>query len=274
MRLFSNYWRLLRLSMALFAGASVAIGFLLSTRGGSLKTLVACILVVICITSAAFGLNALTDVDRDQINDPGRPIPSGKVSIANTHVLVAGLFLIGLTLTLWIPLRVTVIGAAVVLMLMFYRRIKNKSSLSANILTALMSGLCFILGGLIGTSIGVSWYPALLVLPRIVAREIAKDVEDIKGDKATGNTTLPMKLSAGKIRAIITALCYATVALALIPLFIRVFKPCYGILILPAIATIIMSTLTLPGKGTKIFLPMARLAMGLGIAAMLISSSY
>ncbi len=157
-------------------------------------------------------INDVFDVKIDSINKPTRPIPSGRIKLKTGKIYSLGLMataiivggIISLIVNHFGPVLI-VIGACI--LEYFYARDLKSTVLIGNISVGLLTGLCFLFGGvIIGCKNGniqiikISLVLAFFALLMTTAREIVKDSEDIEGDKKEGAKTFPIvygkKLSA------------------------------------------------------------------------------
>jgi len=140
--------------------------------------------VFICAFSMA--VNDVYDVEVDRVNRPDRPIPSGKVSVAEgTRVsfvmLAAGMACAILSLN---PLAL-VIAAAYAFLSWFYNSRAKKTGLVGNLIVASSLAIPFIYGGAVSRG---SIAGSLLLLMALTAffsgvgREVVKAMADVEGD--------------------------------------------------------------------------------------------
>jgi geranylgeranylglycerol-phosphate geranylgeranyltransferase len=99
-----------------------------------------------------------------------------------------------------------------------YSRWLKRTPLVGNLAVALVLGLAILYGGLAVTSFGdARWAAALLgaafAFGSTLAREIAKDIEDAKGDAAGGARTLPIVIGAGAATWVASVVIGLTLAL-------------------------------------------------------------
>lgn len=149
-------------------------------------------------------INDVFDVKIDSINKPTRPIPSGRIKLKTGKIYSLGLMataiivggIISIIVNHFGPVLI-VIGACI--LEYFYARDLKSTVLIGNISVGLLTGLCFLFGGvIIGCKNGniqiikISLALAFFALLMTTAREIVKDIEDIEGDKKEGAKTFPI----------------------------------------------------------------------------------
>lgn len=208
-------------------------------------------LAVFFETAAGNVINDYFDYNIDLINKPERPIPSGRISITNGRnyaylLFILGTicgFLISYLTSNWIPFMIVLISD----MILYLYAYKLKTTpLIGNLTVAFMTGFGFVFGGysinnpsIITTSIFLGFFAFVMT----AARELAKDIEDMEGDKAEGAKTLPI-LYGTKITAILSAILIV-IDCALCPLlyFNHIFGIYYLIVISIAVLIFIYSAI-------------------------------
>ncbi|MEO0155656.1 MAG: geranylgeranylglycerol-phosphate geranylgeranyltransferase [candidate division WOR-3 bacterium] len=159
-------------------------------------------------------INDIMDIEIDKINNPKRPLVSGKVK-KNIAVFMAIFFsIIPLIVSFFLGLKPFFLVILTILLLLFYS-MYFKKTLVANIVVAVTAGLSFIFGGFITDNI-FSLIPAFFALLIHTPREIIKDIIDIKGDRAFGIVSLPIMYGEEKARQI--ALIFLIILLFLSPI--------------------------------------------------------
>lgn len=208
-------------------------------------------LAVFFETAAGNVINDYFDYNIDLINKPERPIPSGRISITNGRnyaylLFILGTicgFLISYLTSNWIPFMIVLISD----MILYLYAYKLKTTpLIGNLTVAFMTGFGFVFGGysinnpsIITTSIFLGFFAFVMT----AARELAKDIEDMEGDKAEGAKTLPI-LYGTKITAVLSAILIV-IDCALCPLlyFNHIFGIYYLIVISIAVLIFIYSAI-------------------------------
>jgi geranylgeranylglycerol-phosphate geranylgeranyltransferase len=142
----------------------------------------------VCTYSMA--VNDIYDVEVDRVNQPGRPLPSGRVSLEAAQrisvlVLVSGLATSVLTLNL----GAVVIASVYAFLSWLYSSRAKKAGISGNLIVASSLAIPFIYGGVIsGGAVGSS---LLLMMAGTsffagVGREVVKAMADTEGDSKRG----------------------------------------------------------------------------------------
>jgi geranylgeranylglycerol-phosphate geranylgeranyltransferase len=86
------------------------------------------------LTGAAMAVNDYHDYDIDKINEPNRPIPSGKVSLKASLVATAIMTLIGLSFAFIISRPCLIFAAAAGIIIVTYTTIGKRAGFPGNIL--------------------------------------------------------------------------------------------------------------------------------------------
>ena len=198
------------------------------------------ILAVFFETAAGNVINDYCDYEIDLINKPERPIPSGRISLKSGKyfsylLFLAGTicgFIISIITNNWIPFLIVTI-ADIVLYLYAYKL--KSTPLIGNLTVGFMTGFGFVFGGfsinnpeIIITSMNLGFFAFVMT----TAREIVKDIEDLKGDKSAGAKTLPILI--GEKKPAIIASFLIIIDIILCPLLY--YNQIFGILYLPVIA--------------------------------------
>ncbi len=212
----SSWWRLFRPQNAAIAGIGVWLGWAsLRFSRAEIPLAVWGCLSMLLLTAAGNADNDVCDSESDRINHPERPLPSGL--LAAKPVRAAAFFLYALAVVLAgmadVFHGILVLGMA--LLLVVYNRTLKKLPLVGNLAVSLLCSL----------AIYFPEFPrmARYTLPACVfaflatlARELVKDLEDVKGDFAVGLNTLPIAAGANPTRKL--AFSLMAVLLAMLPL--------------------------------------------------------
>ena len=208
------FWEILRPFNCIMAGVAAVIG--LAVAGGSdLKAAFLIFFAVFLITGAGNAINDYYDREIDAINRPMRPVPSGRIlpDVAFRYSLAlfaAGCILAGLVNQ--ICLAVAVFNSV---LLFFYARNLKATPLAGNVSVAFLTGSTFLFGGAAAGLAGLfaDQVPFWLSFLASMSREIAKDIEDMAGDRVGGAKTLP--ILAGERYSAILAGAFALAAVVL-----------------------------------------------------------
>ncbi len=138
----------------------------------------------------------------DKLNEPERPIPSGKISPNQALVFSSLLFIAGLALSYYVNIYCFALALINTFLEIGYAARLKQIALVGNLTDSWFVASSFLYGALITASsahLMVKTSPALLVpLIAITAftanasREIFGDIQDLEGDKKAGAKTLPV----------------------------------------------------------------------------------
>jgi len=172
--------------LALIISAMI-VGFPLS-----LELLIA-FLIVFLVSSGGMIINDYFDYAIDKINRPKRPIPSKRISAKNALAYAIILLLIANVLSLNLNLYALVLVVLNTILVVVYSWKLKKTILIGNLCVSWLTASIFLLGSLLRGYLSI----AILILFSIVfsasvGREIAKSIEDVKGDKKLKLKTLPI----------------------------------------------------------------------------------
>lgn len=148
-------------------------------------------LVVGLIVSYGFAFNHYQDVIVDSINDPIRPIPSGRLSrrAAGVVALFLAVSAIALASTLSLPLLMIALFNTI-LSTLYSLYLKN-IVLVGNTVIAILDASIVVYGNLaVGAPTRATWIVCLLTFSYVLAQEILYAVRDHEGDLRVGLRTV------------------------------------------------------------------------------------
>ncbi|MEK7398657.1 MAG: UbiA family prenyltransferase [Candidatus Poribacteria bacterium] len=190
MNLFA-YIRLIRPLNGLIAFISVILGALLSSGGiNPIARVLVASFVSALLLSAGNAFNDYCDVESDRVNKPSRPIPSGQIKRQSALKFSVLLFIIGVVLAIFVNWIGFLIALIVSLLLVLYATKLRTIPLLANSTVGFLTGLTFIYGGLAVESAKGAVIPGIFAFLFTVAREVVKDIQDVKGDQSAGMSSL------------------------------------------------------------------------------------
>jgi geranylgeranylglycerol-phosphate geranylgeranyltransferase len=143
------------------------------------------------IAAGGYVVNDIFDVEIDRINRPDRPLPRGDITIHAAKLWYVTLTLTGLIPPFFLlPISNRIIALAAVIALFTYAAWLKRTPLVGNLVVAMVSGVVFVYGGVIGAAPIISLVPGLLAFAYHLGREILKAAADRLGDEATGAVTV------------------------------------------------------------------------------------
>ncbi len=203
-------------------GLGVFVGSVISTGRVMLsQELIAGSVACGIFTAFAMLTNDIIDLEIDKINEPTRPIPSGRFTVKGAMdyslvLLVFAIVVATLTRDVW---WIT-IPPLVAFLSVFYNIFLKRIGFLGNILVSVLVGLSFIGGGLIA----VGHIPTYLILFSVMAflanlgREVHKGVVDIEGDAARGTRTIAVSYGRETAKRVAALLYCFAILLALAPI--------------------------------------------------------
>ncbi len=230
------------------------------------------------ITGAGNAINDYFDRKIDRVNRPERPIPSGRVKASDALSLSQALFIIGIALTIYLNVACLLLAGLNALVLALYAAGLKRRGLVGNIAIGYLVGSTFLFGGLAIQEIWVDALPAVGILAAMAAlstvgRELIKDVEDMRGDRASGLSTFPLQHGTRKAAVAAAIFVGAAVVLAPLPYLLGMFGKYYlWVVTLSIIAFLWSTTLILRSQGRRAASNASvgcKIAMGLGLLAFL-----
>ena len=192
-------------------------------------------ILIMTLSAMAFigggdALNDYLDAEIDSVTYPGRPIPSGRISVRLARNLGVGLLLGSLVLAiLTFNVWCVVLMAIAVPLAFLYEIVFKVRGFFGNVIMGLLGGIVLLLGGAIIGDPMANFNIALASSLVMTAREIAMDIEDMEGD--VGRETLPMSVGT-RAASFISALFFIEgVIAAMIPIFKGMYGPLYSVAI-------------------------------------------
>lgn len=189
------YIELMRPINSLMSGAASIIGFLVASGFVLLPSHIVKLLLLFIsaflFSSASMAINDYFDREIDLVNQPNRPIPSGRVKPRNALLFSIITMIIGLSLSILITLEAFLIAIGACVVFTAYSAYLKKLGIIGNVAVSLCVALTFIYG-----SAALGMPTMLIVMFSIMAflanmsREIIKGIIDVEGDKLKGVKTL------------------------------------------------------------------------------------
>lgn len=222
---------LVRWPNALIAGVGVALGAWWT--GGRLndRHVLSAIAAALALAAFANTANDIHDIEIDRVVHPERPLPRGLVSLrvaSRVAIVAAVVALVAATLARPVLGLLTI---AVLAAMFFYSGAFKRYGLPGNLLVAVIASLPFLYGGWAAGRPRPALALVALAVPLHLAREIAKDLDDVGGD-AGARSTLPVAHGAAIARVALVLALLAFCAM-LLPWVMR--RPLFAVLIAPAL---------------------------------------
>jgi geranylgeranylglycerol-phosphate geranylgeranyltransferase len=148
-------------------------------------------LTLFFISGSANISNDYFDREVDRINLPGRPLPSGRISVPELWILFLLFTAAGLTTAALLgPLVLAVVSALWGIALLYNMKLKEYG-FAGNLIVATCLGMIFVLGGIIaGTINEVILAFSAMAFFFDLGEEIAADAMDVRGDQLRSSKSL------------------------------------------------------------------------------------
>ncbi|MFC6825587.1 geranylgeranylglycerol-phosphate geranylgeranyltransferase [Halopelagius fulvigenes] len=213
-----------------FTGAFVADGLLAPAA------IVAAVAATIFATAAGNAVNDYFDREIDRINRPSRPIPRGAVSERGALWFSVALFAGAVVSAAVLPVTAIAIAVVNLVALLAYTELFKGLPGVGNVVVAYLTGSTFLFGA---AAVDGAFETTVLVLFALsamatFAREVAKDVEDVAGDREEGLRTLPIVVGERRSLTLGVAVLAVAVASSVVPFLVGGFGAAYLALVLPA----------------------------------------
>ena len=178
------------------------------------------------LNGASNAINQIYDLEVDRVNKPGRPIPSGRLSIREAGIVTWVLYLVALGLAALVNWQCFALAASAALLTIIYSvpplRTKRDAIL-ANLTIAIPRGLLLKVAGWSMTKDAFHgaepWFIGAIFGSFLLGASTTKDFADMKGDAAGGCLTLPVRYGAKKAAWMIAP--FFVLPFLLIPIGVR-----------------------------------------------------
>jgi 4-hydroxybenzoate polyprenyltransferase len=185
-------------------GVLAAAGVLVGARGAGVTwspSVLLAALAAICLGAVANAFNDYDDRAIDAIIHPGRPLPSGALAPRTALRIVVIAAAGGTVLSALARPVLGVVSLGVIGVMLAYGRVKTRWGVLANAIVAVLGSMPFLYGAWAAGDPRVGIALVGIAAPLHFAREIAKDMEDVDGDRGR-RKTLPIVAGVGVARAI------------------------------------------------------------------------
>jgi geranylgeranylglycerol-phosphate geranylgeranyltransferase len=227
-------------------------------------------LVGFFLCAYSMATNDVYDLEVDRVNQPARPLPSGRISTQTANRLALLGLLAGMACaTLSLNLLAVVIAAAYAFLSWLYSYRAKREGLSGNLIVASSLAIPFVYGGVVSGGEAASSLLLLMALTAFfagVGREIVKAMADVEGDEKRGVNSLARGKGMRVASATGAAFFLLAVLTSWVPLFDRIVGPVYtvGVLVPDAIFVYLAASIT--AKRTS---PNARRVKSVALVGML-----
>lgn len=201
---------------------------------------------MLLLTAFANSHNDLVDYAVDRINRPGRPLPSGRLSLRSGYLLAWGSLLLALLIGLLDSSRHFVLFALLGITLWVYNKYLKGRPLVGNLWVALLTASPLLVAALDTGWQSQLWPPMLFAFLLSFAREMIKDIEDIPGDAACGLRTFPIACGIAPARQAVIVLLVVTGISLPFPVLLATYPASFlgfcAVLVLPPVGLALRAT--------------------------------
>lgn len=201
MRLVSAFAALVRLPNALMAAAGVILGAWW-VGGGISGSVFAAAFAAMALTAAANAWNDAADIEIDRIAHPERPLPSGQLSRSTANTFASCSAVIAVVFSLIAQPYLAVFSLILLVPVRFYSPHIKRLGLPGNLTVALIASLPFVYGAWAAGRPRAGLVLLAIAAPLHLARELAKDLDDVTGDAGV-RRTLPVRIGARGTRVML-----------------------------------------------------------------------
>lgn len=241
----SDYLEIMRPINSGMVGLAIIISAVITGGLGIINHVVLIILSFITgftISGASMTINDYYDREIDAINEPKRPIPSGRISPKGAIIFTVILSIIGLASSFLISLWAFTTAVIAWMLMMSYSIWGKKRGLLGNLMVSTCIALPFIYGGLLSGKVLSSLSFSLIAFLSNTGREIVKGVVDIAGDKTARVRTVAVVYGASMAANIATLFFLAAVASSAVPVYLHLVSYWYIPFVLITDAGLILSS--------------------------------
>lgn len=234
------YLEIIRPSNSIMAGFAVFLsGMIAAGRQVPPLGVFLAVMGTIAASSGGMVMNDYFDYDIDSINRPQRPLPRGAVTRRNAFIFAVILFGLAYLLIAFTNWLCILIGYPAIALVFVYSWKLKRRPFSGNFVVAFLTSLTLVYGGAAAEKVLLVSMLAVCAFFANFSREIAKDIEDIKGDQSLGSRTLPILWGVER-SAQLSAVCLTLgIAATFLPYFAGIFGWLYLALVIPVDAIMV-----------------------------------
>ncbi len=261
------------LNLVIASIATLAGAWLQVSRGMRLEPALWAAAAVLAAVAGANALNDWVDRKADAVNRPGRAIPSGALSARGALVTA----LVTYAAALVLATRVGVVAVDIVLLWVLvtaaYSLTLKGVPVVGNVVAAAVTASVLLLGAVSQSRPAAAPVLAALVLAFLfnLAREFAKDAQDVAGDQVQGVRTLATVRGAGAALMASRVTIVASMLAVVMPFALGILGLWYGVIavVIQVLLVLAFSSIARPGEGAapERASALLKLAMVVGIAA-------
>lgn len=179
------------------------------------------------IAGGGNAINDCFDLEIDRLNRPGRPLPSGALTLNQANALWVALSLTGVTLSYLLTPWNLYISVFWVLALYYYSRTLKRTVLAGNVTIGILTGMAFLFGAVVTGEPSTALFPGIFAFLVNLTRELLKDVEDVEGDRNAGAMTLPVRYGTRPALMMATLVVVMLISATFLPYLLSIYSISY-----------------------------------------------
>lgn len=179
------------------------------------------------IAGGGNAINDCFDIEIDRLNRPGRPLPSGALTLNQANALWVALSLTGVTLSYLLTPWNLYISVFWVLALYYYSRTLKRTVLAGNVTIGILTGMAFLFGAVVTGEPSTALFPGIFAFLVNLTRELLKDVEDVEGDSNAGAMTLPVRYGTRPALMMATLVVVMLISATFLPYLLSIYSISY-----------------------------------------------
>jgi geranylgeranylglycerol-phosphate geranylgeranyltransferase len=243
---YQAYIELIRPLNLLITFITVIVASIICSPGNMNLSPVLLAALAAALTAAAGNvINDYFDVGIDKINRPDRPLPSRKISLKSASIFYLSLVILSLAMASLVSLYAFLVVLLANNLLFLYSYNLKRILLLGNVVVSFLTGFTFIYGGIVVANPKAAVIPAVFAFLINMIREIVKDMEDIKGDKAVGVITFPGKFGTGVAKILLAIIIGLLILFTVYPYYFHIYNLEFLLIVLFSVNLILVYILRL-----------------------------
>jgi geranylgeranylglycerol-phosphate geranylgeranyltransferase len=206
----------LMMGLAIIVGAVVTGG---ASILGDPQALLLAFLTGSTLTGASMAVNDYFDRGIDAVNEPRRPIPSGRVTPTEALSLTVILSLAGLAASYFVSVQALAVALLSWALMAAYSAWGKRTGFPGNLMVSTCISLPFVYGGLLTGRVEVSLLFSLMAFLSNTGREVAKGIVDVEGDRGAGVRTVAVSRGPAAASRLAAAFFVAAAASSILPVY-------------------------------------------------------
>jgi geranylgeranylglycerol-phosphate geranylgeranyltransferase len=277
---------LIRPANSIMVGFAVVVGIAVVSRQFSQTLLIKALLGFLTgflISSFSMLTNDIYDLEVDKINQPSRPIASGRIKLVDAKRMAFPFLILGLAASVLTGLTTFLIAMIFAIIGWYYNYYGKKLGLFGNALVASSLAIPYIYGSfeLGNYSINLAYLLALTSFLAGLGREVLKGISDMQGDKIRHIRTVALSYGKNIAKQVAAAFFFLAVISSSFPVLANQLGPnpfvYMGLILIPDAIFLYLAARTLALKSDSESLKLksiALLGMLLGLLAYLIAGIF